>query len=262
MKQVLIAIGLLLTFSGAATAEVQDREVTYRAGDTELKGYLAYDEAAEGKRPGILVVHEWWGHNEYARKRARMLANLGFTALALDMYGEGAQATHPKEAGEMAAQVRENFDVAKRRFTAALDLLRKHQTVDADKMGAIGFCFGGGVALEMARAGVDLDGVVSFHGTLGASKPAEPGRIKAKLLILQGGADPFVPAEQLQQFRQDMDAAGADYAVIVYPNAKHAFTNPEASKYGKQFNLPLEYNAYAARGSWADMIVFFNDVFR
>ena len=245
MKRLLMAIGLAAFTGVGAQAAEQGEEVVYRAGDTELKGYLAYDDARKGKRPGVLVVHEWWGHNEYARKRARMLAALGYTALAVDMYGDGRQASHPEEAGQFAAEVRKNLLLEKARFDAA-----------------IGYCFGGGVVLEMARAGEDLAGVVSFHGTLATANPAQPGAVKAKLLVLTGADDPFVPAEQVAQFKKEMDAAGADYRVVSYPGAKHAFTNPDADGYGKKFGLPLEYNATADRESWQAMQEFFVTVLR
>ena len=262
MKRLMIAIGLAAFTGVGPQAAVQGEEVVYRAGDTELKGYLAYDDARKGKRPGVLVVHEWWGHNAYARKRARMLAGLGYTALAVDMYGDGRQASHPEEAGQFAAEVRKNLPLEKARFDAALELLRKHPSVDPRHIAAIGYCFGGGVVLEMARAGEDLGGVVSFHGTLATANPAQPGAIKAKLLVLTGADDPFVPAEQVAQFKKEMDAAGADYRVVSYAGAKHAFTNPDADGYGKKFGLPLEYNATADRESWQAMQEFFATVLR
>jgi len=262
MKRVLMAIGLMLFVGAGAQAAIQGKEVTYRSGDTELKGFIAYDDAIEEPRPGVLVVHEWWGHNDYARKRARMLAELGYTALAVDMYGDGKQAKHPEEAGKFAGEVRKNLPLEKARFDAALELLKKQPTVDPDRIGAIGYCFGGGVVLEMARAGVPLDGVVSFHGALDTENPAQRGVVKAKLLVLTGADDPFVPAEQVARFKAEMDAAGVNYRVVSYPGAKHAFTNPDADSYGKQFGLPLEYNAVADRESWQAMQDFFGKIFK
>jgi dienelactone hydrolase len=262
MKRLLMAIGLAVFTGVGAQAAVQGKEVVYRAGDAEMKGYLAYDDARKGKRPGVLVVHEWWGHNDYARKRARMLAALGYTALAVDMYGDGKQASHPDEAGKFAGEVRKNLPLEKARFDAALELLKKQASVDPRRIAAIGYCFGGGVALEMARAGEDVAGVVSFHGTLDTADPARPGAVKAKLLVLTGAEDPFVPAEQVARFEKEMNAAGVDYRVVTYPGAKHAFTNPNADVYGKQFDLPLEYNSAADRESWQAMQEFFVTIFR
>ncbi len=252
-----MAIGL-----ASGQAKVVGKAVEYTAQGVTLKGYLAYDNSVKGKRPGILVVHEWWGLNDYARKRARMLAELGYTALAVDMYGEGKQAKHPDDAGKFSSEVMKNFDTAKARFMAGEDVLKKEPTVDPDRIAAIGYCFGGGVVLNMARQGADLKGVVSFHGMLGAVKPAEPGAIKAKILVLHGGDDKFTTPEQIEAFKQEMTKAGADYQFIVYPGAVHSFTNPDATAYGKKFNIPLAYNEKADKESWAAMKKFLNDIFK
>jgi len=254
---------LLLTFAlGAAHAAVVTREVDYTADGTTLKGYLAYDDAVKGARPGVLVVHEWWGMNDYARRRARMLAGLGYTAFALDMYGDGRQAHHPDDAGKFSSAVMKDQALARARFNAALEVLRKDKTVDPGRVAAIGYCFGGGVVLQMARYGTDLAGVVSFHGSLSPVSPAEPGAIKAKILVLTGADDPFVPAEQVEQFKQEMDAAKADYRVIAYPGARHSFTNPDADKFGKEFNLPLAYDKAADAASWQEMQDFFRQILK
>lgn len=247
--------------SEETTGGVKGEEVDYSANSVILKGYLAYDESVEGERPGVLVVHEWWGHNEYARKRADMLAELGYTALAVDMYGEGKQAEHPDDAGKFSSQVMQNLDTAKDRFMAAMKLLKGHSTVNPDQIAAIGYCFGGGVVLHMARLGVDLDGVVSFHGSLGTEYPAEPGEVKASVLVCHGAEDPFVTPDQVQAFKAEMDSAGVDYKFNTYEGAKHSFTNPGADKYGEKFNLPLAYNKAADEKSWADMQQFFDRIF-
>jgi len=254
---------LLLAFvAQAAQAAVKGEEVQYKAGNTVLKGYLAWDDAQKGKRPAVLVVHEWWGHNEYARERARMLAGLGYTALALDMYGDGHQAHHPDEAGKFSGEVRKNLALAKQRFDAAQHVLTKHPTVDGKNIAAIGYCFGGAIVLEMARLGESLKGVVSFHGPLGTEQPAQPGRVKARVLVLTGEADPFIPAEQVEAFKKEMEAAKVNYRVVVYPGAKHSFTSPDADKLGQQFNMPaLAYNAIADNESWAEMQTFFKQIF-
>jgi dienelactone hydrolase len=262
MLRMSLCFTLLLALAGPADAAVQGREIDYSAGDgTTLKGYLATDPALTGKRPGILVVHEWWGLNAYARKRADMLAGLGYTALAVDMYGGGKTAMHPDTAGKFSSAVSKNLPLAKQRFRAALELLKKQPSVDPEKIAAIGYCFGGGIVLAMARAGVDLDGVVSFHGSLGTGAPAQPGKVKARILVLNGADDPFNPPAQLAAFQKEMDAAGANYKIINYPGAKHSFTNPDADAYGKKFNLPLAYNEQADKESWLAMQGFFEAIF-
>lgn len=256
--------GLLLLFflTASANAKLVTEEITYHAGDTPLKGLIAYDTKFKGKRPGILVVHEWWGHNAYARHRAEMLAKLGYTAMALDMYGNGKTASHPKDAGKFATEVTSHPELAKARFEAALDVLKKQPTVDDNNIAAIGYCFGGGVVLNMARMGVDLKGVASFHGSLAAYQPAEKDKVKAKIMVFNGEADPFTTREQIAAFKAEMDKAGVDYQFINYPGAKHSFTNPEADKFGKEFNLPLAYNKKADKDSWQRMQKFFKRIFK
>jgi dienelactone hydrolase len=226
-----------------------------------MKGYLAYDDAIEGKRPGILVVHEWWGLNDYARKRADMLAKLGYTALAVDMYGNGKTAKHPENAAQFSAEVKKNMDEARARFKAAMKVLKKEGTVNPDKIAAIGYCFGGGIVLDMARAGLDLAGVVSFHGELTTDDPAKKGEVKARVLVFNGEDDPFVKAEDIEAFKKEMQNAGVDYRFVNYPGAKHSFTNPGADKYGKEFGLPLAYNENADKKSWQAMQEFFHEIF-
>lgn len=264
-RQVLLSAGVCLTLLAVCAAgcsqsppkpDIRGEEVTYAAGGTALKGYLAFDAAKAGTRPGVLVVHEWWGHNEYARKRARMLAELGYTALAVDMYGDGKQAAHPGDAGKFAMEVFQNMEAAKARFIAGKELLASQKTVDPERIGAIGYCFGGGIVLNMARSGMDLDAVVSFHGSLSAANPATQGGVKARLLVCHGEDDEFVTSEQVEGFKKEMTDAGATFLFRSYPGAKHGFTNPEADRYGKEFNIPLAYNAQADSASWADMKSF------
>lgn len=245
----------------AGYAGVSAQEVDYRAEGTVMKGYLAYGPGVGGKRPGVLVVHEWWGHNEYARRRARMLAELGYTALAVDMYGDGRQAEHPKQAGELAGQVRQNMDLAKARFQAAMDVLRDHETVDPESIAAIGYCFGGGVVLQMAREGLDLDAVVSFHGSLATERPAQPGQMRSRVLVLHGAEDRTVTPEQVEQFKREMERAGVDYRFVAYEGATHAFTNPEADRLAQKFDMPIGYHAEADRRSWEEMKAFLASVF-
>jgi dienelactone hydrolase len=251
----------LVAIAASAQGGIRGEPMEYSAGGTTMKGYLAYDDALSGKRPGILVVHEWWGQNEYARKRARMLAELGYVALAVDMYGEGKVAQHPDDAGKFSAEIRNNMDLGRERFLAAKKVLQENRFTDPGRIGAIGYCFGGGVVLQMARYGMDLAGVVSFHGGLATTSPAKPGAVKAKVLVLTGGADRFVPPEQVESFEKEMKAAGADFRVVSYPGALHSFTNPDAYDYAKKFNMPVGYNATADKESWAEMQKFFKEVF-
>lgn len=262
MKVIPTLLALFFLFlSVPSFAEVKGETVEYTYEGTTLKGYLAYDDSIKGKRPGVLVVHEWWGLNDYAKKRADMLAGLGYTALALDMFGNGKTADHPSDAQKFTSETMSNMAVAEGRFDAALDFLKKQPTVDPDEIAAIGYCFGGGIVLHMARTGADLDGVASFHGSLGTQQKAAPGTIKAKILVMTGGADTYIPSEQVEEFKKEMDAAGADYEVIVYPGATHSFTNPAADELGKKFDLPITYNAEADKQSWAEMEEFLKEVF-
>lgn len=258
-RSILFVISLLIAVE--ASAEVVTKEISYQQGDTTLKGLIAYDGAIDGKRPGVLVVHEWWGHNAYARKRARMLAELGYTALAVDMYGEGKTADHPDDAGKFAGAVGGNLPLAKARYDAAVETLRQHPTVAADKIAAVGYCFGGGILLNMARMGTDIAGVVSFHGSLATTSPAKPGDIKTRIRVFNGADDPFVKAEHIEAFKREMETAGADFKFVNYPGAVHSFTNPEADANGKKFNLPLAYNEEADKDSWKQTQAFFKQIF-
>jgi dienelactone hydrolase len=248
--------------SPSPEVSLQTHEVLYSDGSQVLQGYLAYDKAFPGKRPGVLIVHEWWGHNDYVRKRAEMLADLGYVAFALDMYGDGRQASHPKEAAEFSGEIQRNHTLGMKRFLAAYQFLRKQGKVDPERIAAIGYCFGGAVVLHMARAGVDLDGVVSFHGSLATDAPAKAGLTPAKVLVLHGGSDKFVLAEEVANFVKEMEAAGVDYQMVTYPEAMHGFTNPNATLYGEKFNIPLQYNGEADRESWEEMKTFLKEIFK
>jgi dienelactone hydrolase len=258
----IISLLLAMAWAGTAAAALRTEVVEYRLGDETFSGYLAWDDAVEGKRPGVLVVHEWWGHNPYARRRAEMLAGLGYTAFALDMYGGGRLAEHPDEAKAFMSAVTSNMPAAEARFSKALEVLQRQDTVDPERVAAIGYCFGGGMVLHMARAGMDLDGVASFHGSLGTQSPAQPGRVKASVLVLNGAADPFVPPEQVQAFEQEMQAAGVDFTLVNYPGVKHSFTNPDADRFGEQFDMPLAYDAAADADSWKQLQAFLKKIFR
>ncbi len=263
IKTTAVAALLVAGFAcGGADAAVKGEKVTYSVGGKEFTGYLAYDDALGGKRPGVVVVHEWWGHDAYARKRAELLAANGYTAIALDMYGTGKHAEHPKDAKSFMMEALKSADQMQARFRAAYDLLKGHNTVDATKTAAIGYCFGGKVVLDMARMGVDLKGVASFHGNLTPSVKAERGVIKAKVRAFSGADDKFIKPEQISAFRAEMARAGADYEFVNYPGAVHSFTNPGATARGKKFGMPLAYNAQADGDSWRRTMAFFEEIFR
>ena len=253
---------LLITSVSFGQTRIEGKTVEYSAQGAMMKGYLANDENIRGRRPGVLVVHEWWGLNDYARMRARMLAELGYTALAVDMFGDGKQAMHPDDAGKFSSEVMKDFDAGKARFLAAMDFLKQQPTVDPTRIAAIGYCFGGGVVLNMARQGADLKGVASFHGSLTATKPAQSGGIKAKILVLNGADDKFITVEQIESFKQEMTAAGAALTFVSYPGAVHSFTSREADDLGKKFNMPIAYNAAADLKSWDELKNFLNAVFK
>jgi dienelactone hydrolase len=242
-----------------ATVNVKEEQLRYEAGGVSMTGYMAYDENAQGRRPLVLVVPEWWGLTDYPRMRAKMLAQMGYVAMAVDMYGGGKVAANPQEAQELALPFYKDPQLAKTRLEAALEKAKTAAQVDTGRAAAIGYCFGGYVALNAAKLGSDLDGVVSFHGSL-AGVP--PGRdMKAKILVCHGGADGFVPPAEVASFRKGLDSVGADYQFVVYPDATHAFTNPDATETGKKFNMPIQYNAAADSASWRDMKTFFARVF-
>jgi dienelactone hydrolase len=246
----------------AADTGVQGMEVKYATDSVTMNGYIAMKDDGT-KKPGILVVHEWWGHNEHARTKARKLAEMGYVALAVDMYGSGKQANHPSSAQKFSGMVMSNIDVAKARFMQAMETLKQNPNVDPDKIGAIGFCFGGSVVLTMANLGVDLDAVVAFHAGLGL--PAMPGTgepVKAqKVMVLNGGADPFVTAGQVSALDSAMQRAEVNYEYIAYKGVKHAYTNPGADSLGQKFELPLAYDKEADEKSWNQMSQMFREVF-
>jgi dienelactone hydrolase len=240
--------------------KIKGETVTYATDSTTMKGYIAYNENLTDKRPGILVIHEWWGHNDYVRQRADMLAELGYVALAVDMYGDGKQAAHPDDAGKFAGMVMQNMEEATARFNAALDLLKSNPNVDADKIAAIGYCFGGSVALSMANAGSDLDAVAAFHS--GVPLPVMPSdKLKAKVLVCNGADDPFTSPESIETYKKQMDSINADYKYVAYPGAVHAFTSKDADALGKKFNLPLAYNKEADEKSWQELQILLNNAF-
>lgn len=239
---------------------IKGETVTYATDSTTMKGYIAFDENNTEKRPGILVIHEWWGHNDYVRERADMLAELGYVALAVDMYGDGKQADHPDDAGKFAGMVMQNMEEATARFNAVLELLKSNPNVDAESIAAIGYCFGGSVALSMANAGSDLDAVAAFHS--GVALPVMPSdKLKARVLVCNGADDPFASSESIETFKKQMDSINADYKYIAYPGAVHAFTSKDADALGEKFNLPLAYNKEADEKSWQELQTLLTETF-
>lgn len=245
----------LLTFISvatlAATPKIETREINYKVNGATFKGFLALPEG-KNKVPGVLVIHEWWGHNEYARKRARMLAELGYAAFALDMYGEGKSTNDPKVAGHMMNETISSGQI-KARFDGAMKVLKDEPRVEQDKIAAIGYCFGGNVVLSMAEASEPLKAVVSFHGSYPAHAELKKGSVKSEVLVLHGAEDQFTTKEALEQLKKDLDAAGAKYKVVIYPGAKHAFSDPESSAKGEMHHIPIGYNKEADLKSWDEM---------
>ncbi len=241
--------------------KLKEENVPYKADTINANGFVVYDENNKDKRPAILVVHEWWGMNDYAKSRARQLAALGYVAFAVDMYGNGKTADNPTDAGGLATPFYKDPSLAKTRLDAAIELLKQNPMVDTNKIAAIGYCFGGFVVLNAAKQGADLAGVVSFHGNLSGVQP-DKNLLKSKVLVCHGAADPFVSKDEVASFRKGMDSIGANYTFIAYDSAVHAFTNPKATEMGKKFNIPVAYNEAADKKSWEDMKAFFIELFK
>lgn len=244
----------------AAGASVTEDSVSYTVDGQTYKGYVAYNAGNKDKRPGILVVHEWWGLNDYSRGRAKQLAELGYIAMAVDMFGDGKQGNDPAAAQALATPFYKDPTLSKTRLDAALNKLKSYSQLDTAHVAAIGYCLGGFVVLNAAKLGADLKGVVSFHGGLGGV-PVKKELVKAKILVCHGEADDFVNKE-VAPFKKSMDSAGVEYTFKSYPNATHAFTNPNATENGKKFNMPIKYNAAADTASWNDMKDFFSRIFK
>ena len=255
MRIATLLFGLLLAFG--ANAALVTETVEYRHGGQVFKGYLAYDDTHLERRPGILVVPEWWGINDYVKARAEQLADMGYLAFVVDMYGDGRVTDDPKRAAQWAGQVR-GTPLMRERIVAGLEVLRRHALASPQDIAAIGFCFGGGGVLELAYSGADVRGVVSFHGNLPALEPRDAARIKARVLVLHGADDPFVKAEEVVAFVEGMRRAKTDWHMVVYGNAVHAFTNPDADTAG----IPgVAYNELAAERAWGHMQDFFAEIF-
>ena len=255
----LIAALILSAVAPLASAAIKAETVEYKVGDATHKGFLAYDDASADKRPAVIIVHEWWGLTDYARRRAQDVAQLGYVAFVADMYGDGKTTKDPAEAAKMSGAIKGDPQTAMARAGAALDEVKKHPLVDSARIAAMGYCFGGTISLEMARAGMPIVGAASFHGALSTKNPAQAGKLKAKILALHGADDTFVPTEEVLTFCKEMQDAKADWQLVAYGNAVHSFTNPDADG----FNIPgVKYNAAADKRSWEAMKGFFHEIFR
>lgn len=258
MKRFLTVFALLFLQCAAASAALHEEPVLYKQGDAELEGYIVYEESSAEPRPGILVVHEWKGLGEYAKRRARELAGLGYVAFAADIYGKGVRPESHEEAGKTAGMYKNDRGLMRARITAALDVLKSHPLVESSKIGAIGYCFGGTTVLELARSGADVKGVASFHGALSTPDPADAKNIKGKVLVMNGADDKFISAEEIAAFKKEMSDAGVDMRFENYPGAVHSFTVKEA---GSDPSTGMAYDEAADKDSWEKMKAFFSEVF-
>lgn len=257
----LLLLSLFLLSPSVILADVVTKQVSYQSNGVSLQGYIAYQQEGIEAKPAILVVHEWWGHNDYARRRAEMLAELGYVAFALDMYGDGKVASHPEDAKKFMQEAMSDQIAFKNRFLSALDYVRQQENVDPSNIAAIGYCFGGAVVLNMARMGVELKGVASFHGSLATKMPAEKGQVSSQVLVFHGGNDAFVPEQQLEDFRAEMLSADVEHEIIVYEAVDHSFTNPDADMFAEKYSMPLSYDEEADADSWAKLQIFFQRIF-
>lgn len=259
LKPHAVLIASLLFVSATACAEIQTREIKYEHEGTQLTGYMAWDDAITGKRPGVLVVHEWWGLTDYIKSRAREIAKLGYVAFAPDMYGAGKVTRHGDEAKAWMEQITANTERWQARALRGLEILREQDEVDPARIAAIGYCFGGATVMQMAYAGADLAAVVSFHGSLPVPTEKQAKAIRTPILAAHGDADKFVPPERVQQFQQALETAGVDWHMVIYGGARHGFTNPNAAQYGIE---NIQYNPKAAHRAWEHMKMFLADVFK
>jgi len=256
-----IFLFLLLAVKSTSAFALKTSEIKYKADGKTMIGFLVLPDEYDEKTPAVMVVHEWWGQNDYPRKRAKMLAELGYVAFAVDMYGDRTIVDHPKDARSFAGKAMADGKTVRVRFDAALKALRKKTAIKESRIAAIGYCFGGSVVLEMARQGKNLAGVVSFHGGLMTPSKAKKGNVKTKILVLNGGADKMVSAEHIIKFKKEMDKAGAKYEFVSYPGALHAYTNQSATAVGKKYGIPLAYNQEADKKSWQRMSEFLHEIF-
>ncbi|KUY30269.1 dienelactone hydrolase family protein [Elizabethkingia ursingii] len=277
MKIQILSVSLLLLLSGAIACkktpentdakytknlqkEITTEDLTYSENDKTFKSFLAFDKNKSGKLPVVFIIPEWWGMNDYVKNRAKQLAESGYMAIAVDMYGEGKMVDNPDDAGKLAKPFYGNADLAKQSFEAALKQIEKNEKADTEKMAAIGYCFGGAMALNMARINEPLKGVISFHGNLMTG--VKPVTNKIPVLVLNGEDDTFVSKDEIASFKKQMDSAGVQYKFVNYPGAIHSFTNPDATAVGKKYKLKVAYNEAADKASWEEMITFFNKIFK
>ena len=259
MKIRLVLMLLMVTVLGTTVqAKVLKKAVSYQHEGLQLEGYLAYDDSIEGRRPAVLVVHEWWGLNDYARRRVEQLASMGYVSFALDMYGKGKVTEHPKQAAEWMKQVNSNVRLWQQRALAGLAAVKKDPRTDPARIAAIGYCFGGATVQQLAYSGADIKGIVSFHGSLLPPTDDQAKRVKAKILICHGAADPFAKEGAVQNYISAMERAGLDWQMIIYGGAKHSFTNPDADQVGME---ALRYSKSADQRSWTHMKKFFEEIF-
>lgn len=257
MKHLLYVIPALLC-AMVVQGKVVTQTVDYKDGDTVLEGYLAYDDSVSGKRPGVLVVHQWHGLTDYEKMRARELAGLGYVAFCADIYGKGVRPQTPQESGAQAGKYKNNRALLRERVNAGLDELKGNPMVDTSRVAAIGYCFGGTTVLELARSGAQLSGVVSFHGGLDSPTPSDGKNIKCKVLVLAGANDPFQSADNLNAFESEMRDNSVDWQIVFYGGAVHAFTQPDVDK--ENLN-GAKYNEKADKRSWQAMKDFFGEIF-
>lgn len=258
MKSILLFL-VFIGISDISLGQIHTETINYTVGDIVFEGYLAYDASQKERRPGILVVHEWWGITPYIQKRTEQLAQLGYVAFAVDIYGKGNRAATPQEAQKLAGQFYGDRKLLRQRAAAGMEILQKNPLVDTRRIAAIGYCFGGMTVLELARSGANLAGVVSFHGGLATPNPDDAKNIKARILVLTGGDDPNVPAQQVNTFEDEMRNAKVDWQVISYGGAVHSFTNPAS---GNDPSKGVAYNEKADKRSWTAMQDFFSEIFK
>jgi dienelactone hydrolase len=254
-----LCLAVVFLMVSPLSAEIMTETVLYNHGDVELEGFLAWDNSTTDVRPGVLVVHEWTGLNDYTKSRCRQLAELGYVAFAVDMYGKGIRPQTAKEASKQATIYRSDRQLMRARVTAGLNELLKNKFCDANRVAAIGYCFGGGTVLELARSGADIAGVVSFHGNLDTPDPSDARNVQCKILVCHGAADPHVPMKQVEAFFDEMNQADVDFQFIAYGEAVHSFTNPNS---GDDPSTGVAYNPTADRRSWQHMQMFFNEIFK
>jgi dienelactone hydrolase len=255
----LFSIILIFFLVSSVQAKLHTETVEYKQGDVVLEGYLAYDDAIKGKRPGVMVVHEWTGLGPYVKKRADELAELGYIAVAADIYGKGVRPKDHEEAAKVSGIYFNDRKLMRARAEVGLEVLKNHEFTDKSRIAAMGYCFGGAAVLELARSGADIAGVVTFHGALATPNPEDAKNIKAKVLVFQGSEDPFVPQEAVLAFQNEMRRAGVDWQMVIFGGAVHSFTVPEA---GNDPSKGMAYNEKADKRSWEMMKLFYKEIFR